>query len=195
MASDEKSGVGTTTVGIPSPTTAQDAKSKPKSEDNAVTRRQFNWLAVAWTAFAAASVAGLTATMRFMFPNVLFEPPTVFKAGFPDSYKPGEVDERFKEKNGVWIIRTDDNIIYVLIAICTHLGCPPNWLPAEQKFKCPCHGSGYYKSGINFEGPTPRPLERCKVTIGDDGQLVIDKGRKFLYEKGEWKDPEAFVKL
>jgi len=161
----------------------------------AVTRREFNWLAVAWTAFTAASVAGLTATMRFMFPNVLFEPPTVFKAGLPDSYKPGEVDERYKEKYGVWIVRTEENSIYVLSTVCTHLGCPPNWLPAEQKFKCPCHGSGYYKSGINFEGPTPRPLERFKVTLADDGQLVVDKNRKFQYEKGEWKDPESFLKL
>ena len=40
-------------------------------------------------------------------------------------------------------------------AVCTHLGCTPNWLEAEQKFKCPCHGSGFYKDGINFEGPAP----------------------------------------
>src|SRR5206468_9299403 len=120
----------------------------------AVTRREFNWLALAWTAFTAASVAGLTATMRFMFPNVLFEPPTVFKAGLPESYKPGEVDERYKEKYGVWIVRTEDNVIYVPSTVCTHLGCPPNMLPAEQQFKCPCHGSAHYKSGINFQRPT-----------------------------------------
>ena len=33
----------------------------------------------------------------------------------------------------------------------------PTWLhpelaPRENKFKCPCHGSGYYKTGVNFEG-------------------------------------------
>jgi cytochrome b6-f complex iron-sulfur subunit len=171
------------------------AAAKGKAESQTVSRREFNWLAVAWTAFTAASIAGLTATMRFMFPNVLFEPPTVFKAGFPDSYKPGDVDERYKEKYGVWVVRTEENTIYVLSTVCTHLGCPPNWLPAEQKFKCPCHGSGYYKSGINFEGPTPRPLERFRVTLGDDGQLIVDKNRKFQYEKGEWKDPESFLKL
>src|SRR2546422_11029827 len=64
----------------------------------AVTRREFNWLALAWTAFTAASVAGLTATMRFMFPNVLFEPPTVFKAGSPGTYKAGGVDGRYQER-------------------------------------------------------------------------------------------------
>ena len=37
----------------------------------------------------------------------------------------------------------------------------PNWLDGEQKFKCPCHGSGFYMTGVNFEGPAPRPLERA----------------------------------
>src|SRR5207249_243056 len=96
------------------------APPKAAAAQEAVTRREFNWLALAWTAFTAASVAGLTATMRFMFPNVLFEPPTVFKAGLPESYKPGEVDERYKEKYGVWIVRTEDNVIYVLSTVCTH---------------------------------------------------------------------------
>src|SRR5881397_690549 len=175
---------------------AEQAAQAPDLEVDGVTRRStLKWMTVAWIGFAAATVAGLTATMRFMFPNVLFEPPTVFKADLPDSYKPGEVDERFKEKYGVWIIRTEDNIMYALIAICTHLGCPPNWLAAEQKFKCPCHGSGYYKSGINFEGPTPRPLERAKITMGEDGQIIVDKSRKFQWEKGEWTDPDSFLKL
>ena len=193
MATDQTQ--STTAAAAPARPAAAKADAVKAKEGESVTRREFNWLALAWTAFTAASVAGLTATMRFMFPNVLFEPPTVFKAGFPESYKPGEVDERYKEKYGVWVVRTEENIIYALIAICTHLGCPPNWLAAEQKFKCPCHGSGYYKSGINFEGPTPRPLERAKVTLADDGQIVVDKNRKFQYEKGEWKDPESFLKL
>ena len=174
------------------PATPGTVAAKPEKE---VTRREFNWLALAWTAFTAASVAGLTATFRFMFPNVLFEPPTIFKAGLPETYKPGEVDERYKDKYGVWIVRTEESTLYVLSTVCTHLGCPPNWLPAEQKFKCPCHGSGYYKNGINFEGPTPRPLERFRVALGDDGQIIVDKNRKFQYEKGEWSDPESFLKL
>ena len=101
----------------PGKTGAGAAAAKPQPEGRGKTRREFNWLALAWTAFTAASVAGLTATMRFMFPNVLFEPPTLFKAGYPDSYKPGEVDERFKEKYGVWIIRGEDKKISDAIKI------------------------------------------------------------------------------
>jgi cytochrome b6-f complex iron-sulfur subunit len=151
-------------------------------------------MVLAWTGFAAATAAGLTATARFMFQNVLFEPPTRFKAGAPDNYALG-VDERWKEKFGIWIVR-DSVSIYALVATCTHLGCTPNWLPAQKKFKCPCHGSGYYISGVNFEGPTPRPLERAEIQVSpEDGQIVVDKAVRFLYERGQWTDPKAFVRV
>jgi len=160
-----------------------------------VTRRGFiNWVATAWTAFAAASAVGGIAVFRFMFPNVLTEPPSTFKVGFPGDFAIGAVDERFKEKFRVWVVRNEEGI-YALQSICTHLGCTPNWLEAETKFKCPCHGSGFYISGINFEGPAPRPLERVKVSLADDGQLLVDKGRTFKFEAGQWEDPESFVKL
>ena len=71
----------------------------------------------------------------------------------------------------------------------------PNWLANDEKFKCPCHGSGFYKSGINFEGPAPRPLERARIALADDGQVLIDKGRKFQYEKGQWEDPDSYLTL
>jgi cytochrome b6-f complex iron-sulfur subunit len=161
--------------------------------DGAVTRRGFlSTLGIAWTSFAAACGAGALATTRFMFPNVLFEPPQTFKAGLPDEFLPGTVDNRFKESYGVFVIR-DDASIYALKAICTHLGCTPNWLEAEDKFKCPCHGSGFYRTGINFEGPAPRPLERYRIVVTDTGQILIDKTKSFAYEKGEWSNPESFL--
>jgi cytochrome b6-f complex iron-sulfur subunit len=157
-------------------------------------------MGLAWGAFSAASAAALAATGRFMFPNVLNEPPQQFKAGFPNEYGMG-VDERWKEKFGVWIVRTDSDIVaraggfYALLVTCTHLGCTPNYLLAEAKFKCPCHGSGFRTTGINFEGPAPRPLERARIVLAEDGQLLIDKARKFQFELGQWTDPEAFLTL
>jgi cytochrome b6-f complex iron-sulfur subunit len=159
-----------------------------------MTRRGFfSWAAVAWVGFTVAIGGCATAMGRFMFPNVLFEPPTSFKAGNPADFAPGVVDTRFVDKYGVWIVN-DQGRIYALIAICTHLGCPPAWLDTQNKFKCPCHGSGYYKSGVNFEGPTPRPLERARIFISpDDGQIVVDKSQKFQWELGQWEDPNAFI--
>ena len=171
------------------------AKPAPKpAADTDLTRRGFfSWAAVAWVGFSVAIGGCVTAMGRFMFPNVLFEPPTNFKAGRPEDYQAGVVDTRLVDKYGVWIVN-DKGRIYALIAICTHLGCPPAWLDTQNKFKCPCHGSGYYKNGINFEGPTPRPLERAKITISpDDGQIVVDKSQKFQYELGQWEDPNSFI--
>ena len=169
----------------------------PDDTSPLLTRRA--WIGLSWGAFSAASAAALAATGRFMFPNVLNEPPQQFKAGLPNEYGMG-VDERWKEKFGIWIVRTPDDLeqhasgFYALITVCTHLGCTPNYLPAENKFKCPCHGSGYRLSGINFEGPTPRPLERARIVLADDGQLLVDKSRHFQWELGQWKDPESFLK-
>lgn len=151
-----------------------------------VSRRGFmSAIAVAWVAFGTASAAMLGAAVRFLFPNVLYEPPQEFKAGFPDEFAVGMVDERFKAAYGVWIVRESTGF-YVLSTVCTHLGCTPNWLPSDEKFKCPCHGSGFIKSGVNIEGPAPRPLERYKIVLAEDGQVLIDKNTKFQEEKGQW---------
>ena len=162
---------------------------------DAMDRRSFlSWFGLSWLAFAAATTGALTIVLRYLFPNVVFEPPTSFRAGLPSEYEVGVVDERWKEKFGVWMIRTAEGI-YALSTICTHLGCTPNWLSNENKFKCPCHGSGFFKTGINFEGPAPRPLERYRISLTEDGQILIDKSKKFQQEKGEWNNPESFLNV
>ncbi len=176
------------------PAAPKPAVAKPAAPVKEITRRSFiSWLAVGWIAFAAGTGGAVMSFVRYLFPNVLFEPPTSFKAGYPDDFLVGRVDERYKNKFGVWIVRNTEGF-YALSTVCTHLGCIPNWQPAEKKYKCPCHGSGFYKDGINFEGPAPRPLERFKITLADDGQIQIDKSQTYLFEKGQWSDPDSFLK-
>ena len=153
-----------------------------------------NWLSIGWLAFAAATGGFFTAMIRFLFPNVLFEPPQSFKIGFPNDFESGKVDLRFKKSHSVWIVRDDEKII-ALSTVCTHLGCTPNWLETDRKFKCPCHGSGFRPSGVNFEGPAPRPLERYRIVLSNDGQILVDKTKKFKYEKGEWSRSESYLKV
>jgi cytochrome b6-f complex iron-sulfur subunit len=153
-------------------------------------------LALGFTSMAVTGVLWLLGFARFMFPNVLIEPPTKFKVGFPDDYGPGQVQTKFIPQFGVWVVRYEyegQPMIYAIKSVCTHLGCTPNWLEGEQKFKCPCHGSGFYKDGINFEGPAPRPLERYAISRADDGQLEVDKSRTFQEELGQWKDVASYV--
>ena len=170
-----------------------EATASPAPTGADVSRRGFiSWIGIAWVSFSGAMGVASVSTLRFFFPNVLFEPPQTFKAGFPSDYITGQVDNRFKEAFGVFMVRNEGGV-YALKAVCTHLGCTPNWLDAESKFKCPCHGSGFYSSGVNFEGPAPRPLERYRIVLADDGQILVDKTKVYRQEKGEWLDPESFI--
>lgn len=150
----------------------------------------------AWTLFAGSSVAYTLAMARFMMPNVLVEPPSKFKVGPPSDYALGSVSTKWKAKFGIWIVHAEydgKSLIYALSTVCTHLGCTPNWLDGEQKFKCPCHGSGFYNSGVHFEGPAPRPLERHGIRLAEDGMLEVDKSVKFQEEMGQWEDSASYV--
>jgi cytochrome b6-f complex iron-sulfur subunit len=179
----------------PAPEVRKPRQDKPPENDKGIWRmNRKSFLNVAgWFAFFSFIGTATVGALRLMVPRVLYEAPSAFKAGVPDDYVVGEVNEKYKDDFRVWIVRETDGF-YALSAICTHLGCTPRWLPAESKFKCPCHGSGYHKDGINFEGPTPRPLERLKIALDDDGQILVDRNIKFLYEKGEWSKPGAFLK-
>lgn len=154
---------------------------------------------IAWTALtASAGFAGL-GLARFMLPNVLTEPPSKFKIGPPTDYDLGTVATKWVAQFGIWIVHTDQyrgqNLIYALASVCTHLGCTPSWLEGERKFKCPCHGSGFYITGVNFEGPAPRPLERVGIRLAEDGMLEVDKSVKFQEEMGQWNDAASFFEV
>ena len=72
----------------------------------AMDRKGFlNWLTIGWLAFAAATGGFFLSMVRFLFPNVLFEPPQSFKIGYPEEFVPGNVDIRFKKKYNIWVVR------------------------------------------------------------------------------------------
>ena len=155
--------------------------------------------AAAWTAIASIGGIWTLGTARFMFPNVLVEPPSRFKVGPLSDYPLNTVSNKWKDQFGIWVVHTDQyegrNMIFALASVCTHLGCTPNWLDGEQKFKCPCHGSGFYMTGINFEGPAPRPLERMGLRIAEDGMLEVNKSVKYQEEMGQWADSTSYVEV
>lgn len=182
----------------PKPVRPVKAAAKAEAED----RRGFleiatgSFMAIGFTALSVTGGLFSLGLARFMFPNVLAEPPSKFKVGSKDGFPSGKVETKFVAQYGVWVVNGEvqgQQQIYALKTVCTHLGCTPSWLEAEQKFKCPCHGSGFYKDGVNFEGPAPRPLERYAIRIADDGQLEVDKSRTFQEELGQWADPDCFV--
>jgi len=192
-----------TRVQAPVPAVASVAKPAPKAPSakakaaveeispSAKMRRRLIWSCV-WGFLAA----NLLMFLRFFFPRALFEPSTVFKIGYPSDFQPG-VDERFKAQARIWVVREADRI-FVIFGRCTHLGCTPDWKPAEHKFKCPCHGSGYTPEGINFEGPAPRPMDRAHVELDATGQIIVDTSRLYSWPKGgvdHFNDPNSFVNV
>ena len=134
--------------------------------------------------------------LRFFFPRALYEPKTRFRIGYPSDFGFG-VDTKFQNQYRIWVVRNTEGI-FVIYAMCTHLGCTPDWKPAENKFKCPCHGSGYDSEGINFEGPAPRPMDRAHVELDPQGQIVVDPSHLYSWPKGErsqFGDPGAILRV
>ena len=151
--------------------------------------------------FVMASVLGflgvnLVMFLRFFLPRTLFEPKTSFTIGYPSDFGFG-VDTKFQNAYRIWVVRNTEGI-FVISAICTHLGCTPDWKASENKFKCPCHGSGYDPEGVNFEGPAPRPMDRAHVELNPEGQILVDLSRVFKWPKGErsqFGDPGAIIRV
>ncbi len=183
--------VGTPAVGT-SKAAAAGGVAAVGPEDNEINRARRRMV---WAAVAAFLTAWLLAFFRFFLPRTLFEPATSFKVGYPEEYGLG-VDTKWQQKYRIWVDRTPDRI-FVIYARCTHLGCTPDWKPSENKFKCPCHGSGYDSEGINFEGPAPRPMDRAHVEVAPDGQILVDVSKLYQWPKGQpsqFNDDGAFLR-
>src|SRR5581483_3263464 len=194
-ASVARAGQSTRYVGTPAVGTSKAAAAGgvaavgPEDSDINRTRR-----AMVWASVAAFLTAWFLAFFRFFLPRTLFEPATTFKIGYPEEFGLG-VDTKFQQKYRIWVDRTPDRL-FVIYARCTHLGCTPDWKPSENKFKCPCHGSGYDSEGINFEGPAPRPMDRAHAELAPDGQILVDVAKLYSWPKGQptqFNDPGAFL--
>ena len=188
----------TTPAGSPPPAApaakapAQVAAKETKASSNGKplnTRRR-----IVWSLFWGWIGINFLMFLRFFFPRTLFEPRTKFPVGYPTDFGIG-VDTRFQQDFRIWVVRNAERL-FVIYARCTHLGCTPDWKESENKFKCPCHGSGYDSEGVNFEGPAPRPMDRAKVELDATGRIIVDTS--VLYEKpkvgrDEFDDSGAFL--
>jgi cytochrome b6-f complex iron-sulfur subunit len=144
---------------------------------NEVSRRGFFQLTLGWLAAAFAVAASAAGAVRFLVPNVLFEPSQVFKAGKPDDFLDGSAT--FLEDERVFLVR-QGNTYRCLSAICTHLGCTVN--RADHGYHCPCHGSVFDDQGNVKSGPAPRALEWFQVSFSKDNRIVVDKSRRVTAE-------------
>jgi cytochrome b6-f complex iron-sulfur subunit len=168
------------------------ASDSGEGADLSLSRRRLTW-ALIWGFLGV----NLLMFLRFFFPRVLFEPKTVFSIGNPADFNLG-VDTKFQKDYRIWVVRNPSRI-FVIYARCTHLGCTPDWKQSEQKFKCPCHGSGYDIEGVNFEGPAPRPMDRAHVSLDATGQIIVDVGKLYIQDlkaaRDEFENQGAFLQV
>ena len=67
------------------------------------------------------------------------------------------------------VVKEDKSLeSYGINAVCTHLGCVVPWNVAENKFKCPCHGSQYDHTGKVVRGPAPLSLALVHAAVAED---------------------------
>jgi cytochrome b6-f complex iron-sulfur subunit len=65
--------------------------------------------------------------------------------------------------------------VKALYKICVHLGCLYKWVPTNNRFECPCHGSKYLASGVRVDGPARRNLDVFIVQALDASGNVVDE--------------------
>ncbi|HEX2017154.1 MAG TPA: Rieske (2Fe-2S) protein [Solirubrobacteraceae bacterium] len=153
-------------------------------EGETVTRRRFMT--------GTAHTAGAVAAGAFALPAIGFALGPVFQShrarwvdvglvsDFPaDTYVPkvltqtedlGEVGKTtvyMRKRNPAIDNEPSDgyNQIIAISTRCMHLGCPVRYVPASERFICPCHGGVYDFRGKRTGGPPVRPLDRFYTRI------------------------------
>lgn len=152
-------------------------ENKPVPENKnvpAISRRRFcQCTGLAASGVAAGGAAILSAD--FLSPRALFEPPTRFTLGPPETFDVGEVitQEMFR----AYVIHRPDGF-RALSSVCTHLGCITRYQAGEGIIACPCHGSRFDLDGEVLSGPAPRPLHWLEMGLSSRGEIEVDTRRQ-----------------
>jgi cytochrome b6-f complex iron-sulfur subunit len=126
-----------------------------------------------WVATCACFGGLLAVSGRYLVPNVLYEPPHAYKIGRPQNYPEGV---NYVSQKRIFLIR-QQNLIRVVSAVCTHIGCTISWVEERNRWECPCHGTFFNAEGAVIAGPAPRPLPWYDVVLAPDGRLFVDQDR------------------
>lgn len=139
-------------------------------------RRNFiGWGAAGFATLCSGVAVSFGAVLRYLVPDVFYEPPQTFKIGEPADFAYGPPSFLADEK--IYVFREREKGFSVASAVCTHLGCTVNYFQSDQHFHCPCHGSIFSPNGTVVHGPAPKPLPWFEVTLARDGKLSVDKDK------------------
>ena len=116
-----------------------------------------------------AGMLGLGAVVKFLGYQPAPINPTRFTLKAPQDYPVGSATSLPEAK--AWLFR-DDQGLYAISVVCTHLGCVVNYKAAQ--FECPCHGSVFNAAGYIMKGPAKLPLNYLSLTLSPEGAVVLD---------------------
>jgi Rieske Fe-S protein len=103
-------------------------------------------------------------------PKVITETEGIGVVGQTTVYLRARKDEIDTEK------RDEYNEFIAISTRCMHLGCPVRYIPAAERFVCPCHGGVYDFRGAVSGGPPVRPLDRFYTRVRNG---VVEVGPRF----------------
>jgi cytochrome b6-f complex iron-sulfur subunit len=142
---------------------------RSRLEPEPFTRRDVLGMMSLWAA-ASAMFFALVGMLRLPKAAVLSSPSKRFRLSLPQTLAAGEA---FSPAGRNVAVFRDDQGVYAISRVCTHLGCIVK--PTSEGFECPCHGSRYDRDGLVTKGPAPRPLQWLEVKE-QGGVLYVDEG-------------------
>ena len=155
-----------------------------------IDRREF-FVRVGLGSMGIAAAGTAAFAYQFLSPNVLYEPSPVVNMGKPESYQLDSVTLDVDAR--IFVVHSQEGF-FALNAVCTHLGCLTAWKPDLGIIACPCHGSKFAvfqppgkRPGEKIEGPAPKPLPWLKMSLSDEGELIVDRAEEIR--------PQTFVRV
>lgn len=148
-----------------------------------IDRRHFLTI-IGWGGIVAFTGLSVYGSIRFLFPTVLYEPPTTFRLNSPESYPIG-FTEAFLENAARLFINQDKALkiflvrnergMYALTALCRYEGCALDPVYDIKMLKCSCCGSLYDFEGNIHRGPSEQALWWLKIDQEPiSGEIVVD---------------------
>jgi len=142
--------------------------SRSRLDPDPAPRRDFLGMS-ALASFAGAMLFAGLGMLRLPKAAVLPSPSRKFRVAIPESLAPGE--PYIPPGRSVALFR-DEEGVYAVSLICTHLGCIVK--PGGEGFECPCHGSLFAADGSVLRGPAPKGLPWHAVSLRG-AECVIDE--------------------
>jgi cytochrome b6-f complex iron-sulfur subunit len=149
--------------------TVNPGKPQSRLDPEPVPRRDALGLASLWAA-AGALLFSLFGMLRLPKAAVLPSPSKKFGVTLPETLAAGEA---FVPPGRSVALFRDQEGVYAISTVCTHLGCIVR--PVASGFECPCHGSRFAPNGEVTRGPAPVALPWLKVS-GSGAEWIVDEG-------------------